>query len=45
MFGPKYKRKSVKLCIPPKFINDIESDEFWPQDVYCKRWLGQNKWT
>lgn len=25
--------------------NDVESDEFLRQGVYCKKWLGRSKWT
>lgn len=46
LFQPKYNqsRLSAKINVPLEFDHIIESPNFWPEGVRCRKWISNREW-
>lgn len=46
LFKPRYPgaRLTAKINVSPKDSELLESGDFWPEGVSCRKWLGQRAW-
>lgn len=46
LFQPKYNqsRLSAKINVPLEFDHIIESSNFWPEGVRCRKWISNREW-
>lgn len=46
LFKPRYpeSRLTAKINVSPKDSELLESGDFWPEGVSCRKWLSQRAW-
>ena len=43
LFYHKYSI-SAKLNIPAAYCELVESEDFWPDEMICRKWMGKSEW-
>lgn len=44
-FKPRKGRISARLNVRPGYRKLVESDDFWPDGIICRRWYNKREWS
>ena len=36
---------AAKINVRSKYVNTLLTTDFWPRNVFCRRWLGEQKFS